>query len=172
MDSVRRASKAGLPIYAECGGLMYLSRSVRQAGEVHQMAGVFPLDLEMHKRPVGHGYTELVIDSENPFLPVGTCLRGHEFHYSGVVGTVASTTCANVKVGVGLGSGRDGLRRENTMALYTHLHADGVKGWAGGFVGAASRYRAGRDSSTTGETDHTDEESDPGTTTIRATNVA
>ncbi len=172
MNSVRLASQNGLPVYAECGGLMYLSRSVRQAGQVFQMAGVFPVDLEMNKRPVGHGYTELVIDGDNPFLPLGSTIRGHEFHYSGVTGKMDTTTCAQVTVGVGLGSGRDGLRRDNTLALYTHLHADGVRGWAEGFVSAAGRYRSERSSSASGETDPASEESDPAMRTTLATRVA
>ncbi|MCP4249235.1 MAG: cobyrinic acid a,c-diamide synthase, partial [bacterium] len=83
MESVAAAAAGGLPVYAECGGLIYLARSLVLNDRVYPMAGVFPIDLEMHEKPVGHGYTEVHVDAPNPFYPVGTTIRGHEFHYTG-----------------------------------------------------------------------------------------
>ena len=142
-DAVREASRSGLPIYAECGGLMYLSRSVRWQGVTYPMAGVFALDLDVGSRPRGHGYMEVEVDGENPVFPVGTRLRGHEFHYSSIrAGGAIPPTAYAVKRGTGTGAGRDGLVAGNTLASYLHLHAVGVPQWASGLVAAASRKRS------------------------------
>ncbi len=145
MESVKKAAMRGLPIYAECGGLIYLARSLRWNEQVHPMADLFPIDLQMHPRPVGHGYAEVRVDTANPFYPVGTSIRGHEFHYSGPEGgTGHLTSCMNVERGVGLGKSRDGLTMGNTLACYTHVHADGVAEWASSVVSKAAEYAANR----------------------------
>ena len=143
MQSVRQASEAGLPIYAECGGLIYLSRSIACGEHRYAMAGVFDLDLRIESQPVGHGYVAVRIDQPCPFFPVGTEIRGHEFHYSGPVTTLpASSMCMAVERGVGVANGRDGLVKRNTLACYTHLHAGGVASWAQAVVRRAEEFRA------------------------------
>jgi len=145
MASVRDAANLGLPVYAECGGLIYLSRSLAWHGKKFEMAGVFPVDLEMQHKPVGHGYALCRVDRENPFLEIGTSIKGHEFHYSGVLtGIGEADTCLSMQRGVGLGGNRDGLIRKSTFACYTHIHADGVPGWSRSVVDAACRYRSER----------------------------
>jgi len=145
MESVKEAATAGLPIYAECGGLIYLARSLRWGDKVHPMAGVFPIDLRMSRRPVGHGYSIVRVDTPNPFYPVGTSIRGHEFHYSGPVDDDQKvTSCMTVETGVGIGGSRDGIIIENTLACYTHIHADGVADWASSLVSKAAAYAANR----------------------------
>jgi cobyrinic acid a,c-diamide synthase len=141
MKSVEQRALDGLPIYAECGGLMYLSRSLRCGGVVYPMAGLFGIDLSMHRKPVGHGYTSIRIDEPNPFYAVGTRLRGHEFHYSAPLeDSPRVKSCMSVETGVGLGGTRDGLVRSNTLVTYTHIHADGVKNWASTMISRASEY--------------------------------
>jgi cobyrinic acid a,c-diamide synthase len=141
MESVRSAAVGGMPIYAECGGLIYLARSLDQGGTRVLMAGVFPVDLELHDRPVGHGYTVVQVDRPNAFYPVGTTIRGHEFHYSGVSGEHPDVkTCMKVDRGRGLMEQRDGLLFRNTLACYTHLLAESVPVWAESFVGRALEY--------------------------------
>lgn len=142
MHSVFQASRRGMPIWAECGGLIYLSRSVAWNGETHRMAGVFDVDLVMKKRPAGHGYVEAVVDRDNPVLDAGVTIRGHEFHYTRPTEVPAARTCMRMARGVGVGDGRDGLTRDATVATYTHLHSDGVPSWATGMVAAALGYRA------------------------------
>ncbi len=145
MESVRSAAADGLPVYAECGGLIYLARSLRWNDKTYPMAGLFPVDLDMHEKPVGHGYTLVRVDAPNPFYPVGTSIRGHEFHYSGPVGGLEElTSCMSVESGVGLGDARDGLVTGNTLACYTHVHADGVRSWAESMVSRAVGYAAAR----------------------------
>ncbi|HSR13094.1 MAG TPA: cobyrinate a,c-diamide synthase, partial [Thermodesulfobacteriota bacterium] len=69
--SLRSAVEAGLPVYAECGGLMYLGENLIVAGEEFPMAGVFPVSFAMEKKPQGHGYTIVKVEKENPFFPEG-----------------------------------------------------------------------------------------------------
>jgi len=141
MDSVRKAAEDGLPVYAECGGLIYLARSLRYGDAVYPMTGLFPIDLEMHTKPVGHGYTSIRVDAPNPFYEVGAVIRGHEFHYSGPAGGLKElTSCMAVETGVGIDGARDGLVDGNTMACYCHVHADGVKDWAPAIVSKACEY--------------------------------
>ena len=145
MKSVKEQARNGLPIYAECGGLMYLCRSLSWNGVVYPMAGVFPVDLNMHQKPVGHGYTSLRVDGPNPFYPIGTAIRGHEFHYSGLVdGALNAASCMRVDRGSGVGAARDGMVRFNTLACYTHIHADGTESWAEAMVLRAACHAAER----------------------------
>ena len=84
-NSVKAAAQAGLPIYAECGGLMYLGEHIQVGSDKFPMAGVFPYDFVMGKKPQGHGYTILEVARDNPYFARGTVLKGHEFHYSRIV---------------------------------------------------------------------------------------
>lgn len=141
MQSVKEQALDGLPIYAECGGLIYLARSLKCNDVVYPMAGLFPIDLYMHPRPVGHGYTLVRVDAPNPFFAVGTSIRGHEFHYTGPTDHLQETeSCMKVESGVGIGSARDGLVYASTLACYTHVHADGVESWAPALVSRAADH--------------------------------
>jgi cobyrinic acid a,c-diamide synthase len=143
--SVKEAAMDGLPVYAECGGLIYLSRSIRIGDGIYPMADLFPVDLEMHDKPVGHGYTSVEVVEPNPFYPVGTRIRGHEFHYSGpAAGSKSLSCCMAMESGVGIGSGRDGLLFANTLACYNHVHAHGTEDWASSLVKKAAEYSACR----------------------------
>ncbi|MCX6543335.1 MAG: cobyrinate a,c-diamide synthase [Acidobacteria bacterium] len=142
LDDLRQQAQSGLPIYAECGGLMLLAQTLRQTSGVSRMAGVLPCDVELCTAPQGHGYAELVVENPNPFFPVGLPLRGHEFHYSRIVPepTPVPTVCA-VRRGAGCVAGRDGVVVHNVWASYTHLHALSTPEWTLGLLGAA-RARA------------------------------
>lgn len=147
MNSVKEAAEAGLPIYAECGGLIYLSRSLTWQDRTYPMTGLLDVDLTMHVKPVGHGYTALTADRPNPFFEIGSEIRGHEFHYSGPVAEIPdSVGCFRMTTGVGLGNGRDGLTYKNCVACYTHLHADGFAKWAEALAANARTYRQQRES--------------------------
>ena len=99
-----RRDRRGMPVYAECGGLMYLARELIVDGVSHPMVGVLDLVVEQTARPQGHGYVEAEVDRPNPFFPAGTPLRGHEFHYSRVVaGTDAGGEHAAAASRAGLG---------------------------------------------------------------------
>jgi len=145
LASVKEAAEAGLPIYAECGGLMYLSESVNYRGERWRFAGVLPVSIEVHDRPQGHGYSEMVVDRENPFYAPGTALRGHEFHYSRVVSAGEDANLVfDVRRGAGSLAGRDGIVVGNVLATYLHIHSLGSPEWAPALVRRAAVRRSGR----------------------------
>jgi len=138
LASLREAAHRGLPIYAECGGLMYLSRAVTWQGQRFPMAGVLPFEVEVCSTPQGHGYVELLVDRANAFFPVGARLRGHEFHYSRILpGDVLLGTACAVRRGTGCGEGRDAVLMDNVWAAYTHLHALATPEWARAMIRAA-----------------------------------
>ena len=142
MKSVSSAARNGLPIYAECGGLIYLSKSLKWNDRIYPMADLFDIDLEMNKKPVGHGYTEAEIDRTNPYYETGALIRGHEFHYTGPIAKVdPESACMKIKTGTGLDGSRDGMVYRNCFASYTHIHASGDNEWASSFVEVASIYR-------------------------------
>lgn len=144
-DAVRKAADDGMPIYAECGGLMYLSRELIVDGRSHPMAGVLDLVVEQTERPQGHGYVEAEVDRDNPFFAPGSRLRGHEFHYSRVVaGADAAASTLRLRRGRGLGGRRDGLVKGRVWASYLHLHGLGTPDWATAFTGLARVYREER----------------------------
>jgi cobyrinic acid a,c-diamide synthase len=141
LESLRVSCAGGLPVYAECGGLMLLARSLTWRSARHPMANVFPIDVEAFRTPQGHGYSELLVDASNPFFPQGAVLRGHEFHYSRIVsGSDSVTSACAVLRGTGCGSGRDGLVTQNVFAAYTHLHATATPQWASGILTAARQF--------------------------------
>ncbi len=145
-ESVRRAADAGLPIYAECGGLIFLGRSLIMEGEEFPLAGVFDVTFTISRKPQAHGYSIFRVEGENPFYPVNTVVKGHEFRYSVVKswdGAPADLALA-MERGTGFMDGRDGLVKKNVLALYTHVLAPGTPEWAKGLVGAARRFSAHR----------------------------
>ena len=145
LTSLKEMAAAGLPVYAECGGLMLLSRAIRMDGRRYAMAGVLPFEVELCRRPQGHGYVALRVDRENPFFPVGLEIKGHEFHYSRIAdeGAMPQTVCSVVR-GDGCGGGRDAVVVGNVWAAYTHIHALGTPEWATGLVAAAQKFARAR----------------------------
>jgi cobyrinic acid a,c-diamide synthase len=144
--SLKRAVEAGLPVYAECGGLMYLGASLVLEGRPYPMAGIFPINFTLHRRPQGHGYTIVKVVRKNPFYKTGTVLRGHEFHYSrGEAAAGERPDLAfSMQRGQGIMDGRDGILHRNVLATYTHIHALGSPEWAEGMIRAALAFRRRR----------------------------
>ena len=133
----------GLPVWAECGGLMYLASAIVNGGGRFPMVGALPIEIEQTGRPQGHGYVEATVDTENPFLARGTQLRGHEFHYSRLLGGGTPVrTALSLRTGVGVGGGRDGIVAGGVFASYLHLFAPGTPEWAPALVRVAREFRA------------------------------
>jgi cobyrinic acid a,c-diamide synthase len=135
---IRRAIEAGLPVYAECGGLMYLARSLTWRGETRRMVGAIPGDVVMHPKPVGRGYVQLRPSPSHPWMgaaaPAGE-IRGHEFHYSSIENLPPDTRFAyRVARGHGIDGRGDGIVYRNILASYSHLRATGDCDWAARFV--------------------------------------
>jgi cobyrinic acid a,c-diamide synthase len=143
LQSLRQRVAAGLPVYAECGGLIYLGRSITMAGQAHELVGIFPVDFSLEKKPQAHGYTKLILEGENSFYPAGTRISGHEFRYSRVQAWSADPAglVGRMERGVGFAEGRDGLVHKNVLALYTHIHALGTPEWAPALVKRAWAFR-------------------------------
>lgn len=137
--SLREAIEGGLPVYAECGGLMYLGETLEIGGKEFPMAGALPVSFCVEERMQGHGYTEIEVQGRNPYFAVGERLVGHEFHYSRPVRwrEGAFGFAFGVRRGRGFDGRRDGLCYRNVLATYTHLHALGVPGWAPAVVARA-----------------------------------
>ena len=141
LNSIRHAARNGLPIYAECGGLMLLARGLHWRSERFEMAAVLPFDVEVCPSPQGHGYTELCVDTSNPFFPRAFKTPGHEFHYSRILAgetDLPSTVCA-LSRGEGCFHRRDGIVVDNVWASYTHLHALATPEWARAFLAVVRR---------------------------------
>lgn len=148
-EQLRARIEDGLPVYAECGGTVYLGERLAFEGRDYPMVGALPLAFGFGKRPQGHGYVEVETVAENPYFGVGERLRGHEFHYTYVeAGSRPSTTelpfAFRVWTGFGVDGEHDGFCRRNVLASYTHLHALGVPRWAPALVRRAQEYRSGR----------------------------
>jgi cobyrinic acid a,c-diamide synthase len=148
-SSLRAAVSAGTPVYAECGGLMYLAKQLIVNGSTYPMAGVLDVTIEQTPHPVGHGYAEGLIDRSTPFFPAGARLRGHEFHYSHVVdGRDREATALRLDRGTGIKDRRDGISVGRVWASYVHLHALGTPTWAPAVVTLAEARRKERGVST------------------------
>ena len=141
--SVRQAADSGMPIYAECGGLIYLGSSIVLEDKEYPLVGVFPIKFGMSSKPQAHGYSIFSTRGSNPFYPQGTTVKGHEFRYSEILawhGSPEELTLQMVR-GRGFMDGRDGLCYKNVLALYTHVHAEGTPEWASGFVSRCREYK-------------------------------
>jgi cobyrinic acid a,c-diamide synthase len=143
---IRELVEKGLPVYAECGGLMYLGEELVLEGKSFPMAGVLPVSFGLFKRPQGHGYTVVTVERENPYYSIGAEIRGHEFHYSRVLRWSGSEAdfVFRMQRGVGIHGDRDGIIYKNVLATYTHIHALGNPGWASALVRNAVAYRSKR----------------------------
>jgi len=142
-EQLKSLAKHGLPIYAECGGLMYLGEELVLDETSFPMTGVLPVVFGFSKKPQGHGYTVVTVEQPNPYFKVGTELKGHEFHYSRVVkwrGT-DKDLAFNMKRGAGFIHNRDGVCYKNVLATYTHIHALGTPSWAKAMVRNAIAYK-------------------------------
>jgi cobyrinic acid a,c-diamide synthase len=136
----------GFPIYAECGGLMYLGEKLVLEGITYPMVGVLPLSFDFYKKPQGHGYTIITVEGENPYYDIGAEIRGHEFHYSRVSHRtgVEHDLVFCMKRGVGIHKDRDGIVYKNVLATYTHVHALGTPGWSGALIRNAVKFKNSR----------------------------
>lgn len=144
IDSLRQAIDKGMPVYAECGGAVFLGDKLEYEGKTFDMAGVLPVAFTFRPKPVGHGYTKLETVKENPFFSIGETLRGHEFHYTTMKPPAAKDLHFAFRVdrGSGFDGEHDGLCTRNVLATYTHVHALGIEGWAPSLVKQASLFKS------------------------------
>jgi cobyrinic acid a,c-diamide synthase len=122
--SVKKLAEQNMPIYGECGGLMYLTKSIEYANKKHSMVGLFDAQTSMEKK-MTLNYTKGMVTSDCPVAKKATKLFGHEFHYS-ELNSVArdSRFTYQLSVGIGIKNKKDGLVEYNTLASYMHLYFD------------------------------------------------
>ena len=146
--SLKTAIDSGLPVYAECGGLIYLGSSIILEGKEYPLTGIFPSRFTMSKKPQAHGYSIFTVEKENPFYEIGAKVKGHEFRYSVVSEWPGAPEdlVLNMERGTGFKDRRDGLIYKNVLALYTHVHAEGTPEWASGFVNHCRKNKSAQDS--------------------------
>jgi cobyrinic acid a,c-diamide synthase len=147
---LHRAIVDGLPVYAECGGLMYLARTLNWNGRSAQMVGAIPGDVVMHAKPVGRGYVRLAETADFPWPHAAACgdVLAHEFHHSSLenVEPGALRWAYAVRRGHGIDGTHDGVVVHNVLASYAHLRHTGGNDWPRRFVAfvrAQRRQRAG-----------------------------
>jgi cobyrinic acid a,c-diamide synthase len=130
IDSVQELSDSGMPVYAECGGFMYLTEGIYDLENIfHPMAGVFPFKTRMTRSRAGLGYREAVLDEDSILGQKGTILRGHEFHYSEITSPSPpylrgskGNFIYSVKDGSGNELHKEGYKVRDVLGSYIHVH--------------------------------------------------
>jgi cobyrinic acid a,c-diamide synthase len=140
-EEINMAGEVGLPIYAECGGLMYLGRSIRTSARSFEMVGLLPFDTQMENKPQGHGYTIMEANPGQAWFDEKTEIKGHEFHNSRIINLAQDIKFGlMVKRGHGIDGQHDGISYKNVFAAYNHIHALGCPEWAERMVKLATSY--------------------------------
>ncbi len=147
--------EAGKPVYAECGGLMYLTRSLSWQGKKCRMVGIIPAETVMHKKPQGRGYVRLKDRGTGPWpasrhTAVDEVINAHEFHYSSLSGFSGEQSHFAYQVlrGTGIDGQNDGYFYKNLLASYTHMRNVGGNDWVERFVAHVRACRAEASGST------------------------
>lgn len=135
LDSIYNWAESGKPMYAECGGLMYLSQGIHDfKGDFFKMAGVLPFETQMKNGRSHLGYREIQLKEDCILGKKGDKLRGHEFHYSEIKDNTQKTEDRGQKTGNGLykvyslknnsahNIPDEGYRHKNTLGSYIHIH--------------------------------------------------
>jgi cobyrinic acid a,c-diamide synthase len=141
--AIKRFAERGGVIYAECGGLMYLTESIRDFdGRSHEMVGIFPAEAVMQKHNLTLGYRTVECSQRNLLGKTGVTARGHEFRYSTLIPKGPLAYVCALHDARGAVTGADGLLIHNTLALYTHLHFASQPQLAPALVDFADRAKA------------------------------
>ena len=145
---IRAAIEGGLPVYAECGGLMYLTRAIEWNGRRHEMVGALPADSRMHEHPQGRGYIRLRERGNGlwPLTRPGEApaeIHAHEFHHSSLENLGELKYAFDVLRGQGIDGTHDGVIHRNTLACYAHLRDVAGNRWTRRFVDFVRSTRNG-----------------------------
>jgi cobyrinic acid a,c-diamide synthase len=138
-DAIREFASAGGPIYAECGGLMYLAQTLEIDGETHPLCGVLPFSTTM-PAPLAIGYVE--VTTTGGLFGSGQTARGHLFHHSAIAGEPATDRCYELKNSRGEET-QEGYLIQNVLASYAHLHLASNPALASAFIDQCASFRAG-----------------------------
>lgn len=138
-EAIKRAARQGLPIYAECGGLMYLGKSLKDLeGNEHPMVGALPVTSRIDTPRLSLGYRTVKALRDGPLLRQGETVRGHEFHWSVLERTDGVASAYRV---LEKGGGKEGFQRKGLLASYVHLHMGSRVHMAQRFVESCRRFR-------------------------------
>lgn len=118
---IKKAAYDGIPVYGECGALLYLGESLT-TDKTYRMAGVLGASSRMTNKLQALGYTEALTVADSPFAKMGKIIKGHEFHYSLTECNRDTRFAYKLKRGKGIYAGKDGLMEHNAMASYMHTH--------------------------------------------------
>ena len=130
-EEIRKAAAQGMPVYAECGGLMYLGERVRDfESQEHAMVGAIPLSTRIDGRRLSLGYRTIKALEDSPILRRGEIVRGHEFHWS----ILEKDSAANAYEILDRGPRREGFLKQQLLASYIHLHFGSLPSMAPRFV--------------------------------------
>lgn len=133
-QSILNAIENNLPVYAECGGLMYLANNLILKEKIYKMVGALNLDTQMCERPQGRGYVHLQ-ETGKGLWNLGETFAAHEFHYSKAINISPNLQFAyNVLRGMGVDGEHDGIVYKNTLASYTHLRTVEKNRWTNRFI--------------------------------------
>jgi cobyrinic acid a,c-diamide synthase len=141
LNEVRAFAASGRPIYAECGGMLYLSESLRVDDTSYAMARVLPLSMQMTERLVQFGYVTVEFTEDCLLGPKGTVVRGHSFHYSRIASQGEVQTSYHVQYSMSGKEEMEGFRQGNVLASYIHLHFRANPAVAENFVAAIRQAR-------------------------------
>ncbi len=143
-EGIKALAEKEMPIYAECGGLMYMGKELVIDNEKYPMAGIFPISFTVSKKPQGHGYVVAEVVEKNPYFSVGEEIKGHEFRYSKIIkwDEKENVTAFRITRGTGMKDKKDGILYKNVFACYLHTHAAGNPSWAKNMVATANKFRS------------------------------
>jgi len=122
--NIKDLAEDNVPLYAECGGLMYLTKSIRYGDKKYSMVGLFDAETKMTKK-MRLNYTKGLVTSNCIISPKFNQIKGHEFHFSEIVDLPNDSKFAyKLAIGEGIKNKKDGLLEYNSLASYGHLFFD------------------------------------------------
>lgn len=137
-SAIAGAIENNLPVYAECGGLMYLTRRIIWNQDTAEMVGAIPAETHMQERPVGRGYVQLQETADHPWPGDSgghDYLKGHEFHYSRLTGLPENSRFGyTLSRGTGIQDQMDGILYKNVMGTYAHQRHVAANPWVRRFL--------------------------------------
>ncbi len=142
LGSLKDAARKGMPLFAECGGFMYLTERITDfKGHLWAGAGVIPAQVKMTDSLAALGYVQAVALKDSILLNQGATVKGHEFHYSQISGINEHDRAFSLKGGKGPEGRADGYARENVIGSYVHLHLRANAVVVDNFFKACKKYR-------------------------------
>ncbi len=135
IKSIKLFIEKNKPMYAECGGLMYLCNTISINNKSHKMSGIIDADVTMNEKPIGRGYVNLSVTKHHPWLKNSKIVNAHEFHYSSIKTNKKKYKYGfKVTRGYGVNGKSDGILYKNLVACYSHLRSTKKNNWIEQFL--------------------------------------